>query len=406
MEEAGIYVIVALARDCPTCAVTRDAAPDCYPPELKLQGQRVIRAFSQYTNTLAFSAGNEVNHFAPPNTPEWNAPCQKKFIRDMRKYMAACSLRNIPIGLVSADNEREELAQYYNCEETDEYDRAEWYGINTYVSCDGNAKDYSDAPGFKLLEESFARLNYSIPVLLTEFGCLSESFPTIDGYEGQRNFLQGKWLLTEPTLREQFSGGVAFEYSIEKENAGPYPFQKFDKQGYGLGYFSPEFCDDIDVPCEYNPMPSYKALQRVYAESQNTTTIRRDDFEIPPSRSGSSQCPTRFDRIDSFEWKADRTQDLSCAVEGVAKADHPAGMEKEFVIASMNEKIVFAVVVLVLIGAVTYYFTSSQDGSPIQWLLVSKKGSEDTGSEDSAALLSLKRFEGNYDAIGSDSSME
>lgn len=114
MEAAGIYVIVALAHDCPTCAVTRDTSPDCYPPQLKTQGQAVINAFAKYSNTLAFSAGNEVNNFAPIHLPEWNAPCQKKFLRDMRAYIDSCPhLRNVPIGLVSADTERKELAEYY-----------------------------------------------------------------------------------------------------------------------------------------------------------------------------------------------------------------------------------------------------------------------------------------------------
>ena len=114
MNAAGIYVIVALAHDCPVCAVTRDASPDCYPSQLKTQGQAVINAFAKYSNTLAFSAGNEVNHFAPINQAQWNAPCQKKFLRDMREYMDSCNeLRNVPIGLVSADTERDVLAMYY-----------------------------------------------------------------------------------------------------------------------------------------------------------------------------------------------------------------------------------------------------------------------------------------------------
>ena len=81
LNAAGIYVIVALARDCPTCAVTKDEAPDCYPKELKIQGQEVINEFAKYSNTLGVSAGNEVNHFVPDNNPEWNGPCQKKFLR-------------------------------------------------------------------------------------------------------------------------------------------------------------------------------------------------------------------------------------------------------------------------------------------------------------------------------------
>ncbi|GAX10076.1 hypothetical protein FisN_2Lh345 [Fistulifera solaris] len=393
MERAGIYVIVALAHDCPTCAVTRDAAPDCYPPELKWQGQRVIRAFRQYNNTLAFSAGNEVNHFAPPNQPEWNAPCQKKFIRDMRKYMASCPGRQIPIGLVSADNEREDLAQYYNCDEQDDYNRAEWYGINTYVSCDGAAQTYSDAPGFKLLEESFAQLNYSIPVLLTEFGCLSDSFPTIDGYEGQRNFLQGKWLLEEPSLREQFNGGIAFEYSIERENAGQYPFKTFNKQGYGVGYFSPELCDDINVSCAYNPMPSYKALRNVYAESQNVTTIRREDFEIAASRSGSSQCPTRFDRIDAFVWKADQTPNLVCAIEDETSSQishQQSVIVRETGFTKLSVGNVALVAGLLTILGIGVFHKRLRHETPIM---------SNNGPDDSVPFLSLQGFKLNYNSI-------
>lgn len=273
LEETGIYVIVALAHDCPTCAITRQASPDCYPPELKVQGQRIIQEFAHYPNTLAFSAGNEVNYFTPIGSGgQWNAPCQKKFIRDMREYVASCVeqqrhenataavlMRFIPIGLVSADHERDNLAAYYNCQDdpNDPYQRADWYGLNSYVFCDGKADTYDDALGLQLLDASFDSYKYSIPVLLTEFGCLDDSFPAVDGYEGQRNFLQAKWLLDQgSTLRQRFNGGVAFEYSMEYINAhqdSHYPFQTFGKQNYGIGYFEPEGCDDINLACFYHP---------------------------------------------------------------------------------------------------------------------------------------------------------
>lgn len=245
LEEAGIFVVVALAHDCPTCAVTRDNAQPsgkCYPPELKVQGQQIIKEFSKYSNTLAFSTGNEVNHFAPIGQPEWNAPCQKKFIRDMREFVNLCShtMRRIPIGLVAADSERQENVMYYNCQEDaqDPFENAEWYGLNVYVSCNGTTSTYKEALGLLALQDSFDGYNISIPVLLTEFGCLSETYATVDGYEGQRNFLQAKWMLEEPKLRTLFSGGFAFEYSIEAANAAqesPFPFTTFGKQAYGIG---------------------------------------------------------------------------------------------------------------------------------------------------------------------------
>jgi len=323
LEKAGIYVIVALAHDCPTCAVTKDQAPDCYPPELKLQGQSVINAFAKYPNTLGFSAGNEVNHFAPPGVPEWNAPCQKKFLRDMREYMASCAnqhrgMRKVPIGLISADNDREEVAAYYNCQENenDPYQSTEWYGINAYVSCDGTAKEFDQAPGLHLLALSFINLHYSIPTLLTEFGCLSRTFPDQDGYPSQRDFREAKWILEEPIMREPFNGGFAFEYSIEMENAkseSPYPFDQFGLQNYGVGWFSPELCDDIDTPCDYNPFPSFYNLKKAYQEaSVNLNLTSKNVFQVPDIRSGRSQCPERFPRLDSFTWVADKTKIPSC----------------------------------------------------------------------------------------------
>lgn len=178
MNAAGIYVLVSLARDCPTCAVTRDQAPDCYPAALKRQGQSVINAFAKYSNVLGFSAGNEVNHFTPSNNPEWNGPCQRKFLRDMRYYIASCpNMRKVPVGLISADSERDQVSLYYNCKSDvgDEYEHAEWFGLNVYLSCAGNITDYEDEQGFKDLAGSFESYDYSIPVMLTEFGCLSNT---------------------------------------------------------------------------------------------------------------------------------------------------------------------------------------------------------------------------------------
>ncbi len=247
LDRAGIYVIVELARDCPGCAITQDASPECYPHQLKLQGQDVIRQMSKYANVLAFSAGNEVNHYAPPGFPQHNAPCQKKFLRDMRHYVNSCSagnsnnMRRVPIGLVAADSDRKANALYYNClsnPTNDPLEAAEWFGLNSYVNCDGNVTTYQDALGFNTLQESFDSYNYSIPVVLTEFGCVSKSFPTVNGYQGQRNFRQFYWLHTIPSVRDQFVGGFAFEYSMEMENAkseSPYPFTTFGHANYGVG---------------------------------------------------------------------------------------------------------------------------------------------------------------------------
>jgi len=238
LNAANIYVMVELASQ--DCAILKTQAPSCYPNSLKIRGQAIIQEFSRYNNTLAFSAGNEVNHYVPSGEgPEWNAPCLKKFIQDMRAYVQKCTMmRNIPIGLTSADTDRDVNALYYNClSEPDkgDLDRAEFYGINSYVVCNGTVTTYDEAPGFQLLVSSFENLNYSIPVMLTEYGCLSQTYPTIDGYEGQRTFHESEWFGL-PEVRDTFTGGFAFEYSIEAGNAHtPYPYKVFGHQNYGVG---------------------------------------------------------------------------------------------------------------------------------------------------------------------------
>jgi hypothetical protein len=315
LEAAGIYALVELASGaCPNCAILSDEAPDCYPKHLKSRGQMIMREFSKYSNTLAFSAGNEVNHFVPLGKgPQWNAPCLKKFVRDMRAFARKCKgMRHVPVGLIMADSDRDENTLYYNCQSSeDDLEHAEWYGLNTYVYCNGNRTSFEEAVGFKTLSDSFDSYNYSIPVLLTEFGCLSRSFPTIDGYEGQRSFNQAKWLGL-PQVQNNFAGGFAFEYSIESSIARtPFPFKEFGEQNYGVGYFSPQYCDDVKVMCEYNRTPSFYNLKRAYAEAK-AENLSMDDFRPDTGRTGRTQCPPSFPPIDSYEWQVDRQWDAWC----------------------------------------------------------------------------------------------
>ena len=160
----------------------------------------IIREFARYENVLAFSAGNEVS-LATPGNSMVNAPCQKQFIRDMRAYIRNCSnnMRQIPVGLVLADVHRNLGSRYYNCQSTpdDDLEVADFIGINVYLHCDGRATDISELSGYLKLLSDFRSFNISIPVLLTEFGCVHSSFPTLqvqqDGTDRalpQRNFLQ------------------------------------------------------------------------------------------------------------------------------------------------------------------------------------------------------------------------
>ncbi|KAG6594196.1 putative glycoside hydrolase [Phytophthora cinnamomi] len=278
LRAKGMYALIDLAASCQNCAITKDAYPACYSAGLKSRGEQIILAFAQYDNVLGFSAGNEVNNEVGADASV-NAPCQKKFIRDMRTFIASCkSIRQIPVGVVLADpaltnNNREVNAKYYNCrtDATDVHENAEWYGLNAYQYCDNTAKTITDAgaAGFKQLQTDFLSYNMTIPVMLTEYGCLNANFPKVGDYEAQRTWLQTGWLYSSD-FRKVFSGGFAFEYSTELQNsafstpASVYPFTSYGPQNYGLGYFSPADCDHTSVACVYNPMPNYDNLTAQY----------------------------------------------------------------------------------------------------------------------------------------------
>lgn len=309
LKSVGIYVLVGLAAGCKNCAVANFPAPDCYPAALKTRGQFIISTFSVYDNVIGFSAGNEVD-LRSGNFTDLGA-CQKRFARDMREYIASCPLmRKIPVGFAIGDRNQKWKAQYYGCRTVagDEFEVVDWLGINTYRHCDGAETDPLNLPGYQLLLEDYQELQLSFPVIITEFGCKSPTFPTIDGYEGQRDFLEVDTIFSEEYLLE-FSGGFAYEYSTERGNARgtSYPFTNFSLSNFGVGYFSPEDCDGINITCEYVRTPEFDLLAERYASVSNAQ---------PPielwERPEVAECPPEFVSLDSFDWPADSEADWSC----------------------------------------------------------------------------------------------
>ncbi|KAG3047908.1 hypothetical protein PI124_g24391, partial [Phytophthora idaei] len=292
LQSEGIYVVVDLGANCEGCEITADSAPTCYPASYKARGEKIIKQFARFDNVMVFSGGNEINHRTGGNPWTWNAPCQKKFIRDMRAFIQSCpNLRKVPVGLVVADTDRDENAQYYNCrtDESDELENAQWYGINTYVHCD-DISDPTKATGFNLLRDSFKSYDYSIPVVLTEFGCVSPAFPTVDGYEAQRTFHDAAFM-NLPEYSDYFAGGVAFEYSTENANSmstSAYPFKTYGPQNYGLGYFSPEDCTDTGTNCTFERFPNFEFLKEAYASYDSSSEPTLSNYKIPSNHAETS----------------------------------------------------------------------------------------------------------------------
>lgn len=331
LQSAGIYVIVDMGANCEGCEITADEAPACYPASYKQRGIDIINEFSKYTNVLAFSGGNEINHRTAGNPAQWNAPCQKKFVRDMRAYIDMCSssksMRKIPVGVVMADTDREANAAYYNCKgDDDPFETVEWYGINVYVECD-DISDPTQATGFNELRDSFKSLKMPVPTLLTEFGCTSTAFPTVDGYAGQRTFHDAKWM-NMVDYSEYFAGGFEFEYSTENANSqstSAYPFTSWGPQNYGLGYLSPEDCDDVTTPCKFVRMPNFDSLAKAYKATDTSGDVKYDTFKPAADRTGALTCPANFPKISSLTWAGDSLIINSGKCPSVVKQGCPSG---------------------------------------------------------------------------------
>lgn len=324
LQRAGIYVIVGLLAECYECGIGPNEAPSCYPPSLKTRGQWIINEFSKYTNTLVFSAGNEVTLYARDRQIAINAACQKKFLRDMRAYVNSCAnypasvlSRRVPIGMVNWDSERELQARYFNCrtDPTDELENAEWYGLNAYLHCQPEVVTVEGLAGWHKIRRDFESFNLSIPVIFAEYGC-RERFPTIGEFEAQRTWIQVDALYSEEFV-ETFAGGVVFEYSAEKHivdhstQSNPWPYYGFMKLQYGVGYFSPVECDHMTVQCQYNPYPEYYILRTKMNEVDVSFAPNLNDFmvsgEIP-------QCPDGIPPLSDFAWPSDGFGDLPCPV--------------------------------------------------------------------------------------------
>jgi len=311
LAEAGIYLMLDLTANCDGCHLVDAAAPNCYPAVLKDRGHYVISTFGKYSNVMAFSAGNEINYALGTGTDF--AVCQKQFATDMRRYITGCdSLRNIPVGIVLADIDQAIFAQYYGCKHDSDDDLVvnEWIGLNQYRHQNYLNTDPDNIPGYEALLAEYQALALPIPVLFTEFGGTNPSFPTIDGYAGQRDFLQVETLFSE-RYKAEFAGGFVFEYSLEKRHVKvDFPFTEYDRNNFGVGYFGSAECDAVKTECEYIRFPQFDSLAAKYAAVSMEAPL-----DLGRGFGPVATCPQEFDEIGSFDWPSEGAG-LNCPVYG------------------------------------------------------------------------------------------
>ena len=216
---------------------------------------------------------------------------------------------------------------YYHCrtDPDDLLENTEWFALNSYRHCDGFATSKDEIIGWPELKRDYGAANFPTPVMLGEYGCREYGFPTIDGFETQRTWFQAEALYT-PDYSDVFAGGFVFEYSAEREVVdtnlqfmanrffdgvpqSEWPYKKFAKVNYGIGYFTPGDCqhddgggDNTFTPCTYERYPEWDGLRQTLAQA--------DTQNINPQAPGSiPECPQRFPPLSQFEWPTDEEED-------------------------------------------------------------------------------------------------
>ena len=207
------------------------------------------------------------------------------------------------------------------------------------------------------------------------------------------------------------------------------------------GYFRPEDCDDIAIPCAYHPLPNFENLRQAYTTlivDPNVTSMALNvtDFVIPTSRRHHSICPSEFPTLSEFVWDADRVPDLSCP--------NPKYMPKLFVCPANLDDLrpkahvipnivttplylitaVVAILALMLgLGLSSWFWMhrtrrgddmspNMDDNGKLPWSTIVvipklRRSEDDTASSESVGLLSMTDLlKGDYQAIESDASSE
>lgn len=154
LADAGIYLMADV--NSPMYSIRRDEPAQSYNADYLQAVFATVEEFAQYDNTMLFFSGNEViDDVNNTNT----APYVKAATRDIKNYIRAQGLREIPVGYSAADVEsnRMQTAQYFNCGSDDA--RSDFFAMNDYSWCNS---DFLRA-GWDVKVRNFT--DYGIPLL-------------------------------------------------------------------------------------------------------------------------------------------------------------------------------------------------------------------------------------------------
>ena len=163
----------------------------------------------------------------------------------------SCSaMRSVPLIYAGQDmgsQGRRLVSDYLSCADEDNggsQAAIDVYGLNVYNWC-SETEVYQNS-GYKGIMDDYSE--YGIPMVLSEFGCTGGDFATSctsddDPFPGGRGFVQVAEL-TGANMDSTFSGGIAYEFSMESN-------------GFGL-VLKPGYLDGQDA---HITLDSYKSLQ-------------------------------------------------------------------------------------------------------------------------------------------------
>ncbi|KAI9842101.1 MAG: hypothetical protein M1837_007462 [Sclerophora amabilis] len=207
-NNVGIYMVLDVNSPLDGESLSRSDPETTYTPDYLDRIFRIVEAFKNYPNLLAFVGGNEVINDVPSSSTV--PPYLRAVNRDLKDYIAKNANRAIPVGYSAADV-REILSdtwQYLQCAidgDSNDQSRADFFGLNSYSWC-GDAT--FESSGYDVLVDQFS--NTTIPVFFSEYGC-NESPP--------RRFDEVQ-AVYGPRMTPVLSGGLIYEYSQEPSNYG------------------------------------------------------------------------------------------------------------------------------------------------------------------------------------------
>lgn len=263
---ANIYLVLDVNSPLMNQHLNRYEPWTTYNPIYLEHVFQIVKQFSEYPNTLAFFAGNEVVNDS--KSAKVSPRYIKHLIGDIKQFAETNCKRVVPVGYSAADDldYRTSLAAYLNCEDAadSQFGYVDFYGVNSYQWC---GEQTMQSSGYNILLEDYQ--DFNIPLILSEFGCNRVK---------PRKFTEISQGIFSPEMMEIFSGGLAYEYSMESN-------------GYGIVKIGDADGDDGNGDVQL--LPDFWELKKQYelANKADTSKVKNKIMQ-------RKQCETQYKNIN------------------------------------------------------------------------------------------------------------